>query len=257
MGQAIARRLGGGRLLVLADYSAQILESAAKNLRQEGHIVQTYTVDVSDLASVASLAKAAGEAGHIDAIIHTAGVSPIMSTPRRIHEVDLLGTALVIDEFLPVASIGTSLICISSLAGHMANLSPELETHLATAPVDQLIYHKEIDLDKDKTSAAHAYVLAKRGNQLRVQAMARAWGQRGARINTISPGVIGTAMGNEELDGENGVKVKGLIAISPLGRIGTPDDIANVVAFLASPESSFVTGTDIRVDGGAFVATRW
>jgi len=259
MGQAAARRLASGRLLVLADYSDKILESTSKSLLEQGHIVKRYALDVSDRASVASLAKVAGEAGHIDAIIHTAGVSPAMGiSSKRIHEINLLGTALVIDEFLPFVSAGTSLVCISSLSGHLAKLSTELEMYLATAPTDQLIHHKEIDLEGEGYDAAkNAYELAKRGNQLRVQAKSIAYGKKGARINTISPGVIGTPMGNMELAGQNRMQVQGLIDISPAGRIGTPDDVTNAAAFLVGSESSYITGTDILLDGGSLTAIQW
>ena len=104
-------------------------------------------MDVSDRGSVEKLASAAGDAGRVDAVIHTAGVSPVMAASRQIYQVDLLGTAHVIDAFLAVACPGTSLVCIASMAGHLASLPPEFERHLATAPADQLLRHEGIDLD--------------------------------------------------------------------------------------------------------------
>jgi NAD(P)-dependent dehydrogenase (short-subunit alcohol dehydrogenase family) len=220
----------------------------------EGHAAEAHAVDVADRASVEKLASAAGEAGRVDAVIHTAGVSPVMATARQIYQVDLLGTAHVIDAFLPVASPGTSLVCVASMAGHFASLSPDLERHLATAPAGQLLQHEGIDLDADPSTA---YLVAKRGNQLRVQAAAHAWGAKGARLNTISPGVISTPMGQAELDGPVGQYIQAMIDLSGAGRVGTPDDIAAAVAFLVGPESSFITGNDIQVDGGVVAAQRW
>ena len=254
MGLAVARRLSSGRQIFLADYSQAALDAAATALGGDGHTVQTHTVDVADSASVAKLAAAAGKAGRIDAVIHTAGLSPVMATAQRIYEVDLLGTAHVIDAFLPVASPGTSLVCVSSMAGHFASLSADLERHLATAPAAELLDHSELDTDG---AAAVAYATAKRGNQLRVQAAAQAWGARHARVNSISPGVISTPMGNQELQGPAGARIQSMIDQSGTRRIGTPDDIAAVAAFLTGPNASFITGTDILVDGGVVSAQRW
>jgi NAD(P)-dependent dehydrogenase (short-subunit alcohol dehydrogenase family) len=254
MGLAVARRLASGRRLLLADYSEASLDAVTTALCGEGHTAEAHAVDVADRASVEKLAAAAGEVGRVDAVIHTAGVSPVTATARQIYQVDLLGTAHVIDAFLPVASPGTSLVCVASMAGYFASLPPDLERHLATAPADQLLQHEGIDLDADPASA---YLLAKRGNQLRVQAAAYAWGAKGARLNTISPGVISTPMGQAELQGPTGRYIQAMIDGSGAGRAGTPDDIAAVAAFLAGPESSFITGNDILVDGGVIATQRW
>lgn len=255
MGLTIARRLAGGRRLLLADYSAAVLDAALTALRSDGHAAEGHAVDVSEHGSAEKLASVAGNAGRVDAVIHTAGVSPVTATARQIYQVDLLGTAHVIDAFLPVASAGTSLVCVASMAGHFASLSAELERHLATAPADQLLHHQGIDLDSRDPGTA--YVVAKRGNQLRVQAAAPAWGGRGARLNTISPGVISTPMGRAELQGPMGAYIQSMIDLSGARRVGTPDDVAAAAAFLAGPDSSFITGNDILVDGGAVAAQRW
>ena len=254
MGLAVARRLAGGRRLLLADNSEASLQTALTALRGEGHLADGHAVDVSDRASVDKLASAAASAGRVDAVIHTAGVSPVTATARQIYQVDLLGTAHVIDAFLAVASPGTSLVCVASMAGHFASLPAELEQHLATAAAGQLLEHEGIDLDADPGTA---YVVAKRGNQLRVQAAAHAWGRVGARLNTISPGVISTPMGQAELQGPMGEFIQSMIDESGARRAGTPDDIAAAAAFLAGPDASFITGNDILVDGGAVAAQRW
>ncbi|MGP0030048.1 MAG: SDR family oxidoreductase [Acidimicrobiales bacterium] len=255
MGVAVARRLGGGRHLLLADASDAAVGAAVATLRDEGHDVEGHVVDVVDRAAVEQLAAAAAGAGPIDAVIHTAGVSPVTATARQIFRVDLLGTAHVVDAFLPVSGHGTSLVCISSMAGHLGSLSAAFEHHLARAPTDELLGHAEIDLDG--ADPGLAYVVAKRGNQLRIQAAAQAWGARGARLNTISPGVISTPMSAAELSGASGAHMRAMIESSGAGRLGTPDDIAAAVEFLAGPASSFITGNDVLVDGGAVAAQRW
>ena len=255
MGMAIARRLGGGRRLLLGDYSKIRLEAALATLQGEGYAVDDCEVDVSDRESVQKMAQLAADTGRVDVIVHTAGVSPVSSTAEQIYRINLLGTAHVIDAFYPIVSSGTSLICIASMAGHFAAPSPELERYLATAPTDELLQHKEIDLAS--TGADAAYTLAKRGNQLRVQAAARMWGSKGARVNSISPGLISTPMGVEVLQGPSGGLVQAMIDLSGSRRIGTPDDVAGVAAFLAGHESSYITGNDILVDGGTVSTQRW
>ncbi|KAL6400033.1 short-chain dehydrogenase reductase sdr [Ilyonectria robusta] len=258
MGLATARRLGSGRQVFLADFSDTVLSAAQETLMAEGHTVETSRVDISDFGSVSALARAAAAAGPIKAIVHTAGLSPAMAPARRIYEVDLLGTANVIDAFLPHVQRGTSLVCVASMAAYMEALSPELERHLATAPIDQLLHHPSIDLDNSSMQGrVIAYVIAKRGNIVRVQAAARAWGLKGSRLNSVSPGVISTSMGRQELEGDHGALIKERAEMSPVGRLGTPEDIANIVAFLTGAESSFITGNDYLIDGGVISTMRW
>jgi NAD(P)-dependent dehydrogenase (short-subunit alcohol dehydrogenase family) len=257
MGKAIAHRLAPGRLLWIADYSETGLAAVVKSLRDEGHTVESHHLDVTDYSSVEKLAKAAGAAGQIDAIVHTAGVSPMQAKTKRIFEVDVLGFANSIEAFYGVASEGTSFVGIASMASYfipVGMLSKALETHLATAPLDKLLYHAELDIE---TESMMAYPIAKRGNVLRVQAAARAWGSKGARINTISPGVISTPMGTLELEGENGKHIKAMVEGSGARQTGTPEDIAGAAVFLVGPDSSYITGNDILVDGGVVSTQRW
>ncbi|KAK7422533.1 hypothetical protein QQX98_001551 [Neonectria punicea] len=256
MGLAIARRLGSGQRVVLADYSQKALDTAAESLRDHGHEVEARIVDVSSYESVSELAKFAAATGQLNTVVNTAGISPHMGTAKQIYEIDLLGTAHVIDAFVQVMAPSSSLICIASLAGHMAGLavSPELELHLATAPRDKLLDHPEIDPDG---LPALAYSVAKKGNMVRVQAAARAGQRNGVRVNSVSPGVIATAMVRHELQTEGGAAIRGMIENSPIPRAGTADDVANVVAFLASSEACFIDGTDILVDGGGLAGYRF
>jgi NAD(P)-dependent dehydrogenase (short-subunit alcohol dehydrogenase family) len=239
---------------VLADYSELRVHETATLLEREGMIVDASIVDVADRGAVDALAKAAEACGRIEAVIHTAGVSPTMATSQRIYEVDLVGTAHVIDSLYTVATPGMALVCIASMAGQFASLPAEFERHLATTPTERLLDHPGIDFD---ASSQMAYVVAKRANQLRVQAAAHLWGGKGARLNTISPGVISTPMGAEELEGPAGAMIQAMIDLSGARRIGTAEDIAAVASFLISPESAFITGNDLLVDGGAIAAQRW
>lgn len=253
MGLSVARRIARGRLLCLADYSAETLEKAARTLRIDGHDVETYTVDVTDHDSTLTFAQAAAGAGQIEAVVHTAGVSPVQASGQRVLDVDLVGTANIIDAFYGVAIPGMSMVCIASMAAHLGEpFHQELEAHLATAPLEKLLDHHMID-----PSPKSAYPIAKRGNILRVQAVAKAWGLRGARINTVSPGVISTAMGLEELRGSSGAMMNHLVNNSAIGKMGSPENITDMVEFLIGPQSSFISGNDFLVDGGTVAGQRW
>lgn len=249
--------MGSGRNIFLADYSRAMLDKAEQSLRSEGHTVSSISMDVSSYGAVHKAAQAAAALGPIDAIVHTAGVAPGASNSRQIFEIDLLGTANVLDAFLPVVSHGTSLVCIASMAGSMIPISLNLEKHFATAPRDQLLQHKDIDLSGEGAAAGMAYAVAKRGNQLRVQAAAVTYGRKGARVNSVSPGVILTRLAQAQLDALGGESMRAMIAMSAMKRIGTPGDIANAVAFLCSRESSFISGVDLLVDGGAVAGRKW
>ncbi|KAE8164800.1 hypothetical protein BDV40DRAFT_310470 [Aspergillus tamarii] len=255
MGLAIARRLGVGRRLFIADFSNETLSAARETLVNEGYMVEIFQVDVSDYESVRRFAHAAASHGPIEAVVHTAGLSPSTGCAQKILEVDLLGTANALDAFLEVAQSGTSMVCIASMAGHMGSgLPSELERHLATASREQLLEHAALKIDAaDPHGPARAYGLSKRGNLLRVQASAKAWGRVGARVNSVSPGVISTSAGRQEINGPAGK----FIALSPVGRVGTPQDVVNAVSFLASAESSFITGNDILLDGGVVSSLKW
>lgn len=254
IGAAVARRIANGRRLLLADHLDQSLETNAAALRRDGFEVETHKVDVSNYESVVAFAQAVAKAGRAEAVVHTAALTGTQAGADRILEVDLLGTANVLDAFYDIASPGMSMICVSSLGGHAyAPFAAELEKHLATAPRHELLTHPELK----PADSLHAYAISKRGNQLRVQADAKAWGLKGARVNTISPGVISTALTQEEFAGGPAEFMRGLISQSAAKRMGTPEEVASVAAFLVSSESSYVTGVDILVDGGALAGQRW
>ncbi|MGY0488206.1 SDR family oxidoreductase [Streptomyces sp. WG-D5] len=255
MGQAIARRQGTGNKVLLADFDEEALASVADLLRGQGHDIVTQAVDVSSRSSVASLADAAARLGPVMQVVHTAGLSPVQAPAAAVLKVDLLGTALVLEEFGRVIATGGAGVAISSMAGYMlpAPLSAEQENALAHTPADGLL---ELSFTDPEVLGQGAYGLAKYGNRLRVQAASIPWGERGARINSISPGVIATPMGQQELAGDSGRTMRAMISASGTGRLGTPDDIAAAAAFLLGPGATFVTGNDLLVDGGAVAAVR-
>jgi len=253
MGAATARRIGSGATVLLADVNATALSAMAATLRSEGYEVEEQVTDVSDPESVGALAEAAAGLGPVGVVVHTAGLSPVQASASAILKVDLLGTALVLDAFASVVAPGGAAVFVASMAGTMASLDPDLERRLASTPAEALLDLPEL-AEEAVADPGAAYGLAKRANQIRVRAAAVAWGRRQARVNTISPGVISTPMTAAELAGPSGDMMRAMIDASPMDRIGTPHDIAAAVEFLTGPHSTFITGADLLVDGGAVAA---
>jgi NAD(P)-dependent dehydrogenase (short-subunit alcohol dehydrogenase family) len=254
IGQAIARRQGPGKHILFADISEDNQAAAAAALEDLGHRVSTQRVDVSSRESVHALAEKAAELGNVTQVVHTAGVSPVQAPAATVLAVDLLGTALVLEEFGRVIAPGGAGIVISSMAGHMfPPFDPEQEQALAHTPADELLSLPFLDAD----ALGHAaYGYAKRGNVLRVQTESLAWGQRGARLNAISPGIIITPLARDEMSGPGAEAYTKMIDTSATGRVGTPDEVAAVAAFLLGPEAGFITGSDLLMDGGVIAALR-
>jgi len=255
VGIASARRLAGGRTLLLADASNERLQSALSTLRKEGYEPSGHILDVTNSSAVEQFAKQAAEEGPLDVVVHTAGVNPVSFSAKQIYDINLVGTANVIDAFQPHVGVGTSMICVASMAGHLAmgSISAALQKHFALSPISSLLTHQELS---NNVEPGMAYTIAKAANILRVQAAAKAYGDQGARINSVSPGIIYTVMGKDELEGPTGHMIKAMVDASAMKRVGTGDDVSKVVAFLAGPESAYVTGSDILVDGLLSFETR-
>jgi NAD(P)-dependent dehydrogenase (short-subunit alcohol dehydrogenase family) len=249
MGLAVVQRLGQGSRVVLADISETTLSSTAQLLRSAGYDVVEQVTDVSEEGSVAALTEVAIGLGRVEVVVHTAGVSPVQASVESILRVDLLGAALLLDSFSRAIAPGGAGVFISSMAGSLAPLDTDLERRLMDTPTADLLTLPELSVEVVGDPGT-AYMLAKRANQLRVRSAALAWGRRQARVNSISPGIISTPMGNAELAGPNGEFMGGMVAASPAGRVGTAHDIASAVEFLAGPGASFISGTDLLVDGG-------
>ncbi|HWI01154.1 MAG TPA: SDR family oxidoreductase [Propionibacteriaceae bacterium] len=257
IGQAIARRVSAGKYVLLADLRPENADAAAEVLSNAGFDVNTAILDVSSRESVHALVQTATALGDVSGVIHAAGVSPSQASPRTILSVDLYGTALVLEEFGNVIAPGGSGVVIASQSGHrLGALTAEEDAALATAPADELLALPMLQPDRVKDSL-HAYQLSKRGNSLRVMAEAVRWGKRGARVNTISPGIIVTPLAKDELTGPRGEGYRRMIELCPAGRAGTPDEVGTVGALLMGPEGGFITGSDFLMDGGVTAAYRF
>ena len=254
IGQAIARRVGAGKHIVLADLRQENADTAAKIFNDAGFRVSTTKVDVSSRASVQALVETAKSFGEIFGVIHAAGVSPSQASPETILKVDLYGTALVLEEFGNVIARGGAGVVIASMSGHrLPALSAEQNAALATTPVEELLKLPMLQLDK-VTDPLNAYQISKRGNSLRVMAEAVRWGKRGARVNTISPGIIITPLANDELKGPRGPGYRRMMELCAAGRAGTPEEVGTVGALLMGPDGAFITGSDFLMDGGVTAA---
>jgi NAD(P)-dependent dehydrogenase (short-subunit alcohol dehydrogenase family) len=250
IGQAIARRVSTGKRVLLADLQPENADAATEVMRDAGFDVTTTVTDVSSRESVRALVETATGLGDITGLIHAAGVSPSQASPATILAVDLYGTAVVLDELGSVIAPGGAGVVIASQSGHrLGALTTTENTALATTPVDELLQLPMLQPDR-VTDPLHAYQLAKRGNSLRVMAEAVRWGKRGARINTISPGIVFTPLARDELRGPRGEGYRRMIELCPAGRGGTPDEIGTVGALLMGRDGAFITGSDFLVDGG-------
>ena len=250
IGVAIARRVSAGKHILLADLRKENADAVAEFLSNAGFEVSTAAVDVSSRKAVESLAEKAASLGNVTGVIHAAGVSPSQAPIAAILKVDIYGTALVLEVFGTVIARGGSGVVIASQSGHrLGALTDEQNKLLATTPADQLLSLPMLQPDQVKDTL-HAYQLSKRGNALRVMAEAVRWGKRGARVNTISPGIIITPLAKDELKGPRGEGYRNMIDGCPVGRAGTSDEVANVAALLMGPDGAFITGSDILMDGG-------
>jgi NAD(P)-dependent dehydrogenase (short-subunit alcohol dehydrogenase family) len=249
--------VSAGKHVLLADLRQENADAAAEVLSNAGFDVSTAIVDVSSRESVHALVQTATGLGDVTGVIHAAGVSPSQASPATILSVDLYGTALVLEEFGNVIASGGAGVVIASQSGHrLGALTAEEDAALAITPADELRALPMLQPDQVKDSL-HAYQLSKRGNALRVMAEAVRWGKRGARVNTISPGIIITPLAKDELTGPRGEGYRRMIEVCPAGRAGTPDEVGTVGALLMGPEGAFITGSDFLMDGGVTSAYRF
>jgi NAD(P)-dependent dehydrogenase (short-subunit alcohol dehydrogenase family) len=249
IGQAIARRISSGRHILVANHSQGSADAAANTLSGAGFEVTAMQVDVSEREMVQAVIRKAQELGPIKALVQAAGVSPSQAPIESILKVDLYGTAMLLEEFGKVIAEGGSGVVISSQSGYrMPALTAEQDALLATAPAEGLL---TLDFVKDVRDTLHAYQMSKRCNSLRVRGEAINWVKRGARINSISPGIIVTPLAYDELHGERADFYQAMLKAMPAGRAGTPDEVAALAAHIMGPEGGFITGSDFLIDGGA------
>lgn len=251
IGMAIARRMGFGKKIVVGDKNAENAQAIAKIMKDAGFDVEPVEMDLSSRKSIQELIAKAQEYGEITQLVNAAGVSPSQAPVETILKVDLYGTAVLLEEVGKVIAKGGVGVTISSQSGHrMKQLTAEEDEQLATTPAEELLSLPILQPENIKDTL-HAYQLAKRCNEKRVMAQAVKWGERGARLNSISPGIIVTPLAIDEFNGPRGEFYKNMFAKCPAGRPGTADEVANVAELLMSPKGAFITGSDFLIDGGA------
>lgn len=251
IGMAIARRMGYGKKIVIGDKNPDHAKAIAKIMNDAGYDAEAVEMDLSSRASIQSLIEKAQEYGEIAMLVNAAGVSPSQAPIEAILKVDLYGTAVLLEEVGKVIKEGGVGVTISSQSGHrMPPLTPEEDEQLACTPTEDLLNLDILQPEKIKDTL-HAYQMAKRCNEKRVMAESVKWGEKGARINSISPGIIVTPLAIDEFNGPRGDFYKNMFAKCPAGRPGTADEVANVAELLMSEKGAFITGADILIDGGA------
>ena len=251
IGMTIARRMGYGMKIMIGDKKPENTQAVAKILNDAGYDTDAMEMDLSSRESIKRLIAKAQEYGDISMLVNAAGVSPSQAPVEAILKVDLYGTAVLLEEVGKVIRAGGTGVTISSQSGHrMPALTPEEDELLACTPAEELL---ELDLLRPENirDTLHAYQLAKRCNEKRVMAESVRWGTRGARINSISPGIIVTPLAIDEFNGPRGDFYKNMFAKCPAGRPGTADEVANVAELLMSGKGAFITGADFLIDGGA------
>lgn len=251
IGLAIVRRIASGKKVIIGDKSLEHARAAADLLNQAGFDAEAMAADLSSRESILSVINEARKYGAVKYLVNAAGVSPSQASIETILNVDLYGTAVLLEEVGKLIAEGGCGVTISSQSGHrMPALTPEEDRALATTPTDELLSLSLLQPGNVRDTL-HAYQLSKRCNVKRVMAEAVKWGERGARINSISPGIIVTPLAVDEFNGPRGDFYKNMFAKCPSGRPGTADEVAHVAELLMSEKGAFITGSDFLIDGGA------
>lgn len=251
IGMAIARRMGYGMKIIVGDKNAGNVHATAKIMEDAGYDIVPWEMDLSDRKSIKALIAEGEKYGSIKMLVNAAGVSPSQASIETILKVDLYGTAVLLEEVGKVIANGGVGVTISSQSGkRMPQLTAAEDELLACTPTEELLSLAILQPENIKDTL-HAYQMAKRCNEKRVMAEAVKWGMHGARINSISPGIIVTPLAIDEFNGPRGDFYKNMFAKCPAGRPGTADEVANVAELLMSDKGAFITGTDFMCDGGA------
>lgn len=251
IGLAIVRRIASGKKIVIGDRSLVNARAAADALNGSGFDAVALEADLSSRESILSLISEACKYGDIRYLVNSAGVSPSQASIETILKVDLYGTAVLLEEVGKVIVSGGSGVTVSSQSGYrMPALTPEADRLLATTPAEELLA-LEMLRPENIRDTLHAYQMAKRCNVKRVMAEAVKSGERGARLNSLSPGIIVTPLAIDEFNGPRGGFYKNMFAKCPAGRPGTADEVAHVAELLLEDKGAFITGSDFLIDGGA------
>ena len=248
---AIARRIGFGKKIILGDKRIENANAIAETMNEAGFDVVPFEMDLSSRKSILAIIAEAQKYGEIKYLVNGAGVSPSQAPVEVVLKVDLYGTAVLLEEVGKVIAEGGCGVTISSQSGwRMPALTAEEDMQLATTPTEELLSLPLLQKENVRDSL-HAYQLAKRCNEKRVMAECVKWGERGARLNDIAPGIIVTPLAIDEFNGPRGDFYKNMFAKCPAGRPGTADEVANVAALLMSDAGAFITGSTFLIDGGA------
>ena len=251
IGLAIARRMGYGKKIVIATRRPEKAKDTLDTLINAGFDAVVIPMDMASRESIVNAVAKAQEYGPIKMLVNAAGVSPSQASIEQILQVDLLGTAILLEEVRKVIVPGGVGVTISSQSGfRMKQLTPEEDRALAMTPTEELL-NLEILQPKNIVNTLHAYQLAKRCNEKRTMYEAVEWGKRGARINDIAPGIVVTPLAIDEFNGIRGDFYKNMFAKCPAGRPGTTDEIADVAELLMSERAQYITGSTFLIDGGA------
>lgn len=251
IGMAIARRVGYGMKIVIGDKKPENAQAISHTMNEAGFDTVAVEMDLSSRASIQNILSEAQKYGPITRLVNAAGVSPSQAPIEAILKVDLYGTAVLLEEAGKVIAPGGVGVTISSQSGHrMPALTPEQDEQLACTSTEELL-KLDILQPENIRDTLHAYQMAKRCNEKRVMAESVKWGKKGARINSISPGIIVTPLALDEFNGPRGDFYKNMFAKCPAGRPGTADEVANVAELLMSDQGAFITGADFLIDGGA------
>lgn len=251
IGMAIARRMGYGRKIVIGDKKMENAEAISNTMNEAGFDTVPVEMDLSSRESIMKPIEKAQGFGEVSMLVNAAGVSPSQASIEAILKVDLYGTAVLLEEVGKIIKKGGVGVTISSQSGwRMPALTAEEDELLATTPTEELLKLPLLQPENIKDTL-HAYQMAKRCNEKRVMAEAVKWGQRGARLNDIAPGIVVTPLAIDEFNGPRGDFYKNMFANCPAGRPGTADEIANVAELLMSDKAAFITGSTFLIDGGA------
>ncbi len=251
IGMAIARRMGYGMRIVIGDKKLENAKTISKTMNEAGFDTVPVEMDLSSRESIMKLIEKAQSFGEVSMLVNAAGVSPSQAPIEAILKVDLYGTAVLLEEVRKVIKKGGVGVTISSQSGwRMPALTAEEDKLLATTPTEELLALPLLQPENIRDTL-HAYQMAKRCNEKRVMAEAVKWGQRGARLNSIAPGIVVTPLALDEFNGPRGDFYKNMFANCPAGRPGTADEIANVAELLMSDKGAFITGSTFLIDGGA------
>lgn len=251
IGMAIARRMGYGMKIVIGDKKLENAESISKTMNEAGFDTVPVEMDLASRESIMKLIEKAQSFGEVSMLVNAAGVSPSQAPVEAILKADLYGTAVLLEEVGKIIKKSGVGVTISSQSGwRMPALTAEEDELLATAPTEELLNLSLLQPENIRDTL-HAYQIAKRCNEKRVMAEAVKWGQRGARLNAIAPGIVVTPLALDEFNGPRGDFYKNMFANCPAGRPGTADEIANVAELLMCDKGAFIPGSTFLIDGGA------